>query len=222
MSLPNTRQIPLTGDTRGAALVENETEDGLFGQARRPLPPTGTPHQSRFQGTGGAPQVNVPGMGDRLLGRAAARSSQKAYTIRTRFLPDKLKIARHTGNTTHIRSVVTDEAPRNRNPEPTTHPPRTMPWRRSPQTMRECTRSCRQWGFPTRFHTPHSPSQRPDRTQCTLAAPAVARVGGRGPQPCSGVFGRTCTLRPEYTDRPTPPPRNGGSTENRSRIRRKT
>jgi hypothetical protein len=53
--------------------------------------------------------------------------------------------------------------------------------------MRECARSCRQWGFPTRIQSPHSPSQRPDRTLCTLAAQAVARVGGRGPQPCPGA-----------------------------------
>src|SRR5699024_9302931 len=45
-------------------------------------------------------------------------------TVHTCFLPNNLKIARHTGNTTHIRSVVTDEAPKTDKPRTQllTHP----------------------------------------------------------------------------------------------------
>src|SRR5699024_5767248 len=50
-------------------------------------------------------------------------SLEKTYTVRTCFLPNNLKIARHTGNTTHIRSVVTDEAPKTDKPRTQlTHP----------------------------------------------------------------------------------------------------
>ena len=120
-------QIPLTSDTRCVVLIENRTEDWLFRRTRRPLPRARIPHQSQFRGPGGPPQRERLAYEGLPLEQGVARSLERTYTVRTCFLPNNLKIARHTGNTTHIRSVVTDEAPKTDKPRTQllTHPRRS-------------------------------------------------------------------------------------------------
>ena len=48
--LPLSCQIPLSSDPDGVVLVQNGVKNGLLGQPRRPLPPTGIPDQREFRG----------------------------------------------------------------------------------------------------------------------------------------------------------------------------
>ena len=174
-------QIPLTSDTRCVVLIENRTEDWLFRRTRRPLPRARIPHQSQFRGPGGPPQRERLAYEGLPLEQGVARSLERTYTVRL-VLPNNLKIARHTGNTTHIRSVVTDEAPKTDKPRTQllTHPRRSC--EDAHHNPCASARARVGNGVSDAFSDAALALPAAGPPQCSLAAPAVARVGGRGPQ----------------------------------------